>query len=153
MAFDKEGFIVEVREYMRDITTKNRLLDYKEESSADNIKRMIKKTIRECNGIQPLTVSVINEDSFDDDTIFYIMDGVVANLLVSESMSQERNRLDYQNNGGSYRVSDKAPMYLQISNMLKQEFKERMSALKRDIAFSEGTGGLRSVWYFTSYLV
>lgn len=142
--YDKEKYIEEIQQFLRDLKEKNRLNDWELESTPSDIKLAIKLAIVEMNTMEPLTSLVYSDEYFEDDSVHILTYGVISKVLESASLEQERNRLDYQDGGGSYRVNDKFQSYSAASDKFYQKFVTQVNAIKRNQAFKEGFGGVSS---------
>jgi len=113
-----------IKEYLKDKSEFNVLLDNMEQFSDDLMDIIIPMTYQEAAILAPAVA--MNKDKVPD---VIILHGVIARLLESESFLEVRNQLQYQdNNMSSMPLSSKQNQYSQMSQMMRSYFTQLLSA-------------------------
>lgn len=135
----RSEFIENIRDWMRDKDTVNRLLAG-EESHDNTIILCIQNAMYDWNSVPPTSILVISSTAsgatdqllnIPDNTIALYMDFVVIRLLTSILFARMRNRLSYAD--GNVTVDDEGSQiqgYIQLLQMLKGEGKEKLVNIK-----------------------
>ena len=118
--------IDEIRTFLNDFPDSNILK--KVEFSPERIANAIKIVINDWNETPPLVASH-TVDTFPYRTA--LLYGVVANLLRSESISQERNHLPYQSGNLAIDDSSHSGPYSNLANYFEQKYQLQIERLKK----------------------
>lgn len=148
--FNRDEFKTRIRNFLKDIERKNRLLDNELESTDTDMDLAIDLALLDANTIEPICMGQFTEESFDDKSVLLLLPAVVANLLESESFNQARNQLNYQDGGAMVQASDKEPTYTKLAMMHRQIFEKRLNPYKKNMAFAEGWGGVYSPYLYVN---
>ena len=128
-----------IRDYLQDDPRYNLLLDNKQQFTDSFIERVIKLTYQEAGSICP--AYAMNTSVFPE---VIILHGVISNLMRSENFKELRNQLQYNdNNLSSVSVFHKQVNYLELSALLKSEFKELLGTFAK-ASFMQGAWGQTS---------
>ena len=120
-----------VRSYMRDYPDLNRLVDGYE-SSDRMIARAIDKVVSDWNQAPPHGVGMVDVRSVvaPGGPLSAFIDGIVAELLLSVAILQDRNNLPYTDGQFSVSSSSKSGPYQRISAQLKNQYMMARQAYK-----------------------
>ena len=138
-----------VKEYLKDKPELNILYDNIEQFSDDLMDMIIPMTYSEASILAPAVAK--SPDKIPD---VIILHGVIARLLESESFLEIRNQLQYQdNNMSSMPLSAKQQQYTQLSQLMRQYFRDLLNAFATASFYNNAWGSSisNSLAYDTMY--
>lgn len=119
-----------VRSYMRDYPSLNRLVEG-EESSDRMIARAADKVISDWNASPPFVAGMdVRSIVAPGGPMGIFVDGIVAELLMSVAILQDRNNLPYSDGQVSVSSSSKSGPYLRIAQALKASYMQQKQQYK-----------------------
>ena len=126
-----EWLLSEVRIYLRDFASTNKLL-LEEEHSDGQIRRALVTSLGIYNTTPPpiQTYTRLEDLPIASHTI---IKSAASVLLRSEGIKRSRNDLTYNDGNLTINEDDKAPVYLALSKELRTEFVEELVNVKRSI--------------------
>jgi hypothetical protein len=131
-----------VRSYMRDYPSLNRLVEG-EESSDRMIARAADKIIADWNSSPPLVAGMdVRSIVAPGGPLGIFVDGIVAELLTSVAILQDRNNLPYTDGQVSVSSSSKSSPYLRIAQALRGQYDRQKQQYKvaKNIEYAWGDG-------------
>lgn len=121
-----DGFVQEVREYIRDFPELNRLISG-EETSSRLIKYCALLAVDEYNTTPPLT-GTYTIDSFPSRSILLHL--TIIQILISAGILHSRNRFSYNDGGFSVETEQQEQLYKVWIQLLRSQVQGRLERLK-----------------------
>jgi len=140
---DMMAMVVIVRNYLRDHTELNRLIDGEESSD-----RMVAWAVLDCLDDFTNTPPLIGNFSLHTVPKSMIIRGAAIALLESVGILQTRNNLRFSDGGISLGVSDKAPIIMNWINLLRASYDQKKIEYKiaKNIQRAWGSGVHSEYW-------
>ena len=137
MGYTKEQYAEMVYKYVRDSEELNKLLNFKKETTPDNMMLYVAMALDDFNTTPPQ--SSFSYENFPSMSLFIY--GAVIQLLISNGILQSRNRVNYSDGGVSFQVSDKAGEYSNWISLLVNKYETKSRAIKEEANILGGFDG------------